>query len=998
MKYLFSVLVIVMSAFQVFAQNDAKGDSLKQRKELGLDSIVVFDNGYQTVTKGRATGSFTQVNNKTLNLQVGSSILGRLEGVAGSLAINKKSNTTIPVITVRGLSTINGPTAPLIILDNFPFEGDINSINPSMVESITILKDATAASIWGTKAGNGVIVINSKKGKFTQPLTTEFTSSLQVVGKPDLYYQHPVNSADYIAMEKFLFSKGYYNSQLSSIYFPVVSPVVELLDRQARGLISTSEVELKTATLAKVDVRDQYDQNVYNNTINNQYALNFSGGSTQMAWMASGGYDRNITSLGEKYERVTARWENTFRPVKDLKISGSFSLSKTTTSSGREGYTTQSYMYPYSRLTDDNGNPLAVSRNYRSAYTDTLGAGRLLSWDFYPADDYRHDHTDDALSGLIANISFQYHLGAGFNVEGKYQYQSEQEQTKSVMDLQSYDARYLINLYSQLNRQLGVINYIVPKGGILDLANRMQKTNNCRIQVNYTSQWHRHNLVAFWGNEIREIKNSAEAYRTYGYDPGTLSASLTDFKNGYPIITTGDLVPVPSQNDFNQTINRYVSFFGNAAYTWDKKYAVNLSGRRDASNLFGAATNAKWTPLWSAGISWDIAREGFINTSALPALKFRATYGYTGNADPSRSGLVTVYALTPSFYTGLPAARIRQFPNTTLRWEKVAITNLGIDFATRNILSGSLEWYMKKGTDLFALSPVDITAGLNSSGVIKNVASMKGSGVDIMLNASMSKGKFVWNSNLVFNYNTDKVTKAYISTTSASGYVTGGDGITAIEGRPIHAVITYKWAGLDHNTGSPQGYLNGKISTDYNAITGTGATLNDLQHSGSATPLFFGSFMNSVSWKQFELNFNIAYKFRYSFMRTGLNYGALYAGSDRKSTNDFSRRWQNPGDEIFTDIPSMIYPSAASRDAFYTRSSALVEKGDHIRFQFVNLVYSCKLFTSRNPHTSRMQVYANASNLGILWRANKKKLDPDYATFDIPASATYAIGMKFFFQ
>ena len=963
-----------------------------------LDSVTVFNTGYQALSKERTAGSFTHVDNKTLNLNVGPNILNRLESVSSSVSFNKKNNTA-PSISVRGLSTINGPTALLIVLDNFPFEGDINTIDPDMIESVTILKDATAASIWGARAGNGVIVINTKKGKYNQPLTITANSNVQVATKPDPFYLTPISSSDYIDMEEYLYGKGYYDYTLTDPTRPVVSPVITLLDRESKGIISSAEVESQINSFRNLDVRNEFSRYVYTKAVNQQYSLNISGGNSQMSWSASGGIDKSSSALQSSYQRLNARLENSFSPIKKLKISGSIYLTGTTTASGKEDYTSQNYLYPYSLLKDASGIDLPVAKDYPLSYTDTAGGGKLLNWNFYPMQNYKHTYTCTVFNNILANVGLQYEFGSGFSLDIKYQYEAQQGKTKNVNDEQSYEARNIINLFSQIDPYTGSVNYIVPKGGILAMNASQLKANNIRLQLNYSHTWGKHELIALAGNENREIHNTGNSYTTFGYNSSNLTSGVVNLLDYFPVFTSGWYYSIPAgANNFEDQLKRYVSFYANTAYTYDRKYTFTVSGRRDASNLFGINTNQKWTPLWSVGASWNISRENFYTSNLFPYLKLRATYGYTGNVDPNMSGVITVYYGTNSYTTGYPQAYIRQYPNPYLRWEKVGIANIGIDFASKNNrVSGSIEWYLKKGKDLFGAAPVDITNGLGSNGLTKNVASMKSHGADIVINSINIRGKFGWNTGLIFNYNADKVSKAYLANASAVKYLNNGDGITQLEGKPVHSVVTYKWGGLDHNTGDPQGYLNGVLSTDYGAITGPGTSVNDLVYNGPALPTIFGSLTNSIRWKKLEMTINISYKFHYFFIRQALNYSDLF-GMDRKSTLDFAARWQNPGDETKTDVPSMQYPANGSRDNFYANSSTLVEKGDHVRLQFIALSYTLALPRLGSLPVSNIQLYANASNLGILWRANKKSIDPDYSVSTIPPSKSYALGIRIFLQ
>ncbi|MES1160862.1 MAG: TonB-dependent receptor plug domain-containing protein, partial [Bacteroidota bacterium] len=196
-----------------------------------LIDVVVAHNGYQDIPKDRITGSFTQVSNALINRRVSPNILERLDGVTNSLLFNKNTvaGTNESTIAIRGRSTIAGNPEPLIIIDNFPYNGSINNINPDDVESITVLKDAAAASIWGAFSGNGVIVITTKKGKYNQAPKWSFTTSTTLGEKPDLYYQPILSSSDYIDVEQYLFNHGYYNAANFDPTHSAVSPVVEIL-------------------------------------------------------------------------------------------------------------------------------------------------------------------------------------------------------------------------------------------------------------------------------------------------------------------------------------------------------------------------------------------------------------------------------------------------------------------------------------------------------------------------------------------------------------------------------------------------------------------------------------------------------------------------------------------------------------------------------------------------------------------------------------------------
>jgi TonB-linked SusC/RagA family outer membrane protein len=946
---------------------------------------VVVSTGYQTLPKERATGSFELLDNRKMNQIVSPDIMSRLEGTS-TLQFDKATNR--PSITLRGPGTINGDMAPLVVIDNFPYEGDINNINPNDIESISILKDAAAASIWGTRAGNGVIVINTKKGSFNQPLHVEFNANALVQEKPDLFYRQQIETTDLIDLERYLFGKGYYNNQEIANTRPFLSPVVELLIAQRDGVTTTEEVNRQINYFRTIDNRDQYRDAVYQRGINQQYALNFRGGSNKMSYVFSGGYDKNVNDLSAKYNRLSARAANDFKISEALTINTSFIYTNSDNKSGRTAYGDVTALRPYQNLYDENGNALAVAR-YRRTYTDTLGGGRLLDWNLYPAEDYRHNVTESNLQNLLATLSVNYRFNKLFSASLRYQYENQQQNTNSLRGQEGYFTRDLINRFTAITAN-GQTVQRVPLGDILDKSNARMHTQNLRAQLNFDHRWQKHYVNAILGGEIRSIGNSSNAFRLYGYDPEVLTFANVDYANPYPTIISARNEYIPQNVSLGETKNNFVSQYVNAAYTYDARYTLSLSARRDASNLFGVNTNEKWQPLWSSGLSWNIADESFYDYDALPFLKLRTTYGVSGMVDQSRSAVTTMTYFASAMYTNYRYASLSQFPNPELRWEKSAMLNIALDFAFRNNrVSGSIEHYWKRGTDLFGLAPVDITAGLGSSSVMRNVANMKGRGFDIILNANWLTEGIVWNSNLLFSTNNNHITEYFNTSTRSSAYVTSGTTIAPLVGNPVYAIVSYPWLGLNAE-GNPVSSVDGVASTDYNAVMA--ADFNNLRYSGSATPRVFGALNNAVSYKKFQFSFNIAYKFGHYFRKPTINYGDLFTMSAiGQGTADYAQRWQQAGDELWTSVPALTYPNNTNRNTIYRLSEANVARADHIRLQYINLSYNFKLNGKKSVD---MQVYANAQNLGIIWRANKVGLDPDFVGNVLPTPRSIALGMR----
>jgi len=966
---------------------------------------VIVNTGFQQVPKERVTGSFSFIDNKTLNLQSGPNILDRLNGVVGSVLFdNTKSRSEARKlnINIRGLSTINGSQDPLVVVDNFPYEGNLDNINPDDIESVTILKDAAAASIWGTKAGNGVIVITTKKARFNQPFRIELNTSLMVAAKPDLFAVPQMDIGDYIDVEQMLFNKGAFNKQINSINKPALSPAVEVFLKRKNGLISREDSASLINQLKGQDVRNDYARYMYRKAIIQTYSLNLSGGSEKYKYIISGGYNRDLGDLSGKNERLNVRMNNIYKisPRLQLTIGGFYTNIKS--KSGNSGYSGKGFQMsgrniPYIRFADAAGKPIAVPRSYRASYTDTAGGGKLLDWNYYPLEEDKHHITSTNSRSLIADVGLQYRIFNSLSVDLSYQYENQEIQTSNISDMESYSTRDLINTFSQLDRTTGVVNYMVPLGSTLYRSQNSVGAQNFRGQLNFSKGWHDQTMAAIFGSEIRQTRNDGNADNVYGYNGDNLTVSNVDFVNPYPSFINGFPQYIPNSLSFSGTFNRFVSLFGNAAYTLKDRYTLSASVRKDASNLFGVNANDKWLPFWSAGLGWNLSKEKFYQLRFVPYLKLRATYGLSGIVDQSRSAVTVMgYLGANNKYTGTPQAIINQFANNELSWEKVKQFNAGIDFQLKNqVIKGSIDYYIKKGFDLFGISPIDYTAGLSTDVVTKNIADMKGEGMDIAIQSTNINRKFKWFTNWLFNYNVSKTTDYY--TPFGFRYLAGsGSDISPLIGKPLYSILSYKWGGLD-SEGNPQGYLNKRLSTDYNEIFNSLTSADSLVYSGPAVPKYFGSVGNTFTWKGFSLSVNITFKLRYFFRKPTISYNQLVNSGIGNA--DYSKRWQQPGDELITTVPGLVYPinsNARSRDQFYALSEPTVLKGDQVRLQFINLNYDFKSLFAKKAGITGLQLYFTGSNLGLLWRANNEGIDPDFqSTWPTPVNYTFGLRASF---
>lgn len=967
-----------------------------------LQEVEVMSNGYQYIPKERATGAFVKIDNTMFSQQAGTNVLSRLDGITSGLLMNTGKRNLNPQnktnISIRGLSTINGPLDPLIVLDGFIYEGNIENINPFDVDNVTVLKDAAATSIWGTRAGNGVIVINTKKGHFDQKMKVSVTADIIASQKPDLYYLPQMSSSDYIDVEQFLFNQGYFNNTISRPYQPLTPAVEIFLDRK-NNLITSSDSSREINSLKNEDIRRQYNKYFYRNPVTRQYFVSLMGGGNKNTYKFSVGYDNTIGKTFSAFNKLNIKVENSFKPIKNILINIGAYYTDSRSLSGRPSYnsiTIGGRQVPYLQFADASGNPKAVSTTYNNKYIDTAGAGKLLDWKFYPLEDYKHLTTSSNLQEIYAYTGIKYSITPFINIDFQYQYQRQATTTEQLSDLESFSARNTINLFSQLNRNTGVVKYIVPLGGIRSMANSYVQSHTIRGQLNINKNWPHHSLNAILGSEMREVSTNNEGSTVFGYYEDPLTYSNIDQANYYQTFITGNSQYIPYSPSFSEIINRFVSIYANASYTIRGKYILSGSARRDGSNIFGLNTNEKWKPLWSVGGAWNISKEQFYNCKLFPVLKIRATYGYSGNVDLSKSAVAVARYFSASSATNLPYARVTTLNNPDLRWESTRMLNIGIDFSTKeNILSGSIDLYNKSGKDLYGDAVYDYTTWGYLPTLTRNVAEMKGKGVDIILNSKNLDKNFKWNTMLLLNYNSDKTTKYDDAEAKNIGTKLGdGTKISPFIGRPLYSIAAYKWGGLD-NDGNPRGYLDGKLSTDYQSIfeeaQSKGTKAGNIRYIGSATPLIFGSLINNFSAGKFSLSFNISYRFNYYFQKTSIAYSSLV--SSGIGNKDYEKRWQKPGDEKTTNIPSFIYPVNSNRDNFYLNSEVNVLKADNVKLQYINLTYSLGKSILNKFHLDQLQFYINASNLGILWISNKENLDPDYPS-SIRPSKTISFGLR----
>lgn len=947
--------------------------------------------GYTTLPKERATGAFASIEASELELQPGTGIAERLEGKVAGLTLNKSSYGA-PSISIRGLSTIFADAKPLIIVDNFPFDGDLNSLNPQDILKIDILKDATAASIWGVRSGNGVIVIQTKKGRYGQKLSFSGNMNVRRAGKPDLSYFPMLGSKDFIAAESQLFGQGYYLPQENNrVNFPALSPVIELLISKRDGFVNGQQVDQALSRLAETSVLNEVSSHFFRPSLKQQYAMSVNGGSQNQHFIITASYDHNKQSeVRNAYNRFTFRAANTVNLLRKLSLSTSAMFSGSNTISNNPGAGAwlsvgSKGIFPYAKLADQNGLALAVSRSFRESFKTAVESGGYLNWDYKPLQELELADKKQSLLYYRLNGKLEYEIDNGLKAEALYQFERSLASLSDHMSAESYYVRDLINKFTSRDASGNLVRNI-PTGGILDRELSSMAGQSGRIQLNYNKHIGKeHQIDALTGIELKELSYSGSRTRLYGYDDNILTSGAVNYRDIFSLYPLATRESIPDIRNLSQLTDRYLSIYLNANYTFRQSYSFSASARMDQSNYFGAKANNRRLPLWSAGFSWSPQAKIW----KISYLKLRATYGFNGNIDKSLTALTTMrYSVLGA--TTQPVGTLVNPPNENLRWEKTGTVNLGADINIGNEgFAASLDYYLKNGTDLIGMIPVARSNGLTS--YKGNVADMLGHGIDLEIRNTFRKNSFSWQTKLLLSTNRSKITHYSQAPYSqslvhlAAGSPTATDPVP-MEGKPVYGLYSYRWAGLDPLTGNPQGILNGEISQDYAAILSQ-TKPEDLVFHGSAIPTIFGAFTNTISYMNFSLSMAINYKLGYKFRRSSVDYYAFF--QDWRAHSDFANRWKAPGDEKITNVPSMPQVLNYSRESFYSYSEVLVESGSHIRLQYINLAYKY----------AKTELYCNVDNPAMLWRANKHGIDPDFIpsesyTVFLP-ERTFTLGIKF---
>jgi TonB-linked SusC/RagA family outer membrane protein len=963
-----------------------------------MKSIALVYTGYQSLAKERSTGSFSTINNEDVNKKsLSMNVVDRLEGLVPGLSVNY--GATNEKFMIRGLTTIQASRSPLIVVDGVPIS-DYSSvstlINPQDVETITVLRDATAASIWGAAAANGVIVIETKKGKSSsqpQKIKLQFNAFTSFRGRPDLGYFNMMETSQFLQTSKEIFSATDYPWATVTNFIgatPIVPPHERIQYDLSRGLISASVAASKLDSLARYNNRDQINQYLTQPSMLVNNSLNFDGGSKFHSYYGSMAYtlDKNDKKTDLSRYQMNLRQNFIFSPAIKLDVITNIAYEKTKNFLLSDLPGTNSNYLPYAMFADEAGNPLSQAYLKRQEeFRATSEAQSLINLDYVPLNEAANTLNDKVNFSARVNAGLTIKLFRGLTYESRVQYQKASTDGYEYYNQNSYKVRDELPFFTKAGATAGAApTYYLPKtGGHFITQNTSAVAWTVRNQLNFDRIFaQKHQVTAIAGTELRNNLNKGVLNYRRGYDFQTMTYSLY---NEDSLAVRGVVAPVNYQpaRTTNNVLNsrpvtysevekRFVSAYANTAYTYNRKYTLNSSIRVDQSNLFGTDRSLQYKPIWSLGGAWNISKEAFFKSDKINNLNLRITHGLGGNAPNPGSGgpYDIVNAANVAYFSGLGTGYNVLYPrNEKIGWERTATTNVGVDFALfGNKLSGAVDVYKKNTTDLLGFQPADPTTGWSFA--YNNLGNLENKGIEIQLNSSnIQKKKFKWNTDFTISYNENKIVSLKSALTATANTKVNS---TFTEGYSAYGLFAYNYAGLDA-AGNPVALkANGKDTARRSADF----TLVDPLYMGTTQPLWYGGITNNLTYGQFTLSFLIVYNFG-NVMRRDVNQ--FFTG--RLSTNVpsyLAERWQKPGDELKTDVPRYTGNTAQNGLRLlniYTQANRNVVSAAYAKLRDMTLNYEIPKTVASKMSMSECSIYAQVNNV-MLWKNNDANIDPEY--------------------
>ena len=938
-----------------------------------LDAVIVT--GYQTIAKERAVGSFSTVTAKDLEQQVSTNVIDQIEGLTTGLIVTQDPVTGEQEFQIRGVSTLNSNSQPLLVVDGIPIEGDLDTINTYDIESVNVLKDASAASIWGARASNGVIVITTKKGKRSdengnsKPQKGQFTfnTNFSFTGKVDIDYFDYISANDLIDLELETFGTRSNIDEQTSIITPVSFALYQFDQNQ----ISATERDALIASYRGQDNRNQINDLLLRSSSQQRYNLSYASNGTNSSTFVSLSYvDTNGQFVENENNAVNLNLNQTFfvNDKFDIQIGANLNFDNSQASNANLGVLNQA---SYALLQDENGNSLPwFTRSNPIEVQRQLDRGGLDETEFLLNDINLADNDNTGFTARIrAALNYKLNKSLSFSLRGQYE-----SGNRRIYDILR-QGHSLLN--SQINSGLRFSEddqpiFDVPIGERITEVRSDLVSYTIRPQLNF--DWDfldgNHNFTGTVGSEIRSTETSSTSVRRFGF----LSTSLT-----FPNVdeTSNQLF---SNNSFGGSLERFFSLFYAGNYSYKNKYDLSTSIRVDQGNLFGVDARNRFRPLYSVGLGWTVSNEDFFNSNFIDRLRVRASLGTGGLAPTDVTAFTILRGVGLSdFVPGqIESSVFNSLSIPDLSWELTTTYNFGLDANLfNNRLNIAVDAYARFSEDLLSNSePIDPTNGVSSTQL--NIGKVENKGVEVAISGDILKvGGFKWNGSLNFSYNKNELTQLSSIVAALEASSGNANNINRTEGRPLDILYSWRYAGLN-SSGQPLVLdENGVATTE--SFDGRGLNIEDvLSYSGTLTPPYSAGFNHQFTYKGITLSALFVY---YGGHVLRNDVPLIFGIPSGTTHSDIVNRWRLPGDENTTEIitPAFSQTSVANSafSSFWRRADVHIRKADYIKLRNINLSYNFpKSLLEQLPFTN-VRAEFQVRNVGLIWAANGEGIDPE---------------------
>lgn len=979
-----------------------------------LNDVVVT--GYQKIDRRKLTASVTKMEVDQAKLGAVMNIDQALSGQVAGLAATQNSGAPgAPLkIRIRGTSSLQGTQDPLWVIDGVPMNGtempktedlkdidnlyqsSIGGLNPADIESITVLKDAAATAIYGTRAANGVIVVTTKSGKQGKA-SVSFSTRLSYSPRPDIDRLNLLNSDEKVNLELDLLASSFSYRDAKGAVARTIADAGETDAFKAGGWNALS-ANTRNRIDALRSINTDWNSILFRSTLNQEYNLSVSGGGDKATYYSSLGYQNengNVPGVG--MNRFNMVLKTNYRLSDSFKTGASLFVNRRKRDSyltDNDGFTNPVY---YSR----RANPYQLPYDQNGAYLyDKDIQGREDSDLKYNVFEERAntDYTQEA-TGVTALIDADLRITRWLKGYTQIGLQYDQTDTQSYAGGETYAMRK--EFYrTEIMGADGQRKTFLPYGGRHVQSKGTNKQINWKGQLEFKNRFGQdHEVELMAGSELRKTWYDYFSSSAYGYDPKTLTSKPVIFPNE----SWARTFPLHSES---KTENAYASFYATGSYALFSRYILGGSVRFDGSDLFGVDKKYRFLPLYSASALWRVSDEAFLEDSDwLNNLAFRASYGIQGNIDKSTSSFVMGDYKNISILPGVSEDVIvlGGAPNRRLRWEKTHTANLGLDVAIlENAVTFSVDAYYRKGSDLISLKMLPLESGFLST--LVNWAGMRNRGVELALSTrNISNRNLTWTSNFNIAYNENTVLQESVpfnqTTPSRQGY-------------PVSAIFAYKTAGLD-NEGMPL-FLNKngeKVSAvEFLQLNAAGAsTLSAAEqrelytYMGSGEPLWTGGFINNFSCRNFDLGININFNLG-ALTRIQPSYSNVWFDRGMNTNRDILDRWTPENNS--SSLPALMADGFRPAErvqygefSLYSMLDTWVKRTDYARLQSVTFGYTVPSKSIKRFGLASLRVALEARNLWVVATDYHNFLDPETMgnpfAQPIPRSYTLNLSLKF---